>query len=57
MIELIALSLAAIIVVATDLVTTHLRKKARSLDERRSSVEDTTKANDGAIHEGRGTCH
>jgi hypothetical protein len=57
MIELVALSLAAVIVVAMDLVTTHLRKRVRSLNERKHSVEDTTQANDGAIHEGRSTSH
>ena len=55
MIELVALSLAAAIVVATDLVTTRLRRKARLSESQHRSVADTTPANDGAIPEGRNT--
>jgi hypothetical protein len=56
MTELVALSLAAAIFVAADLLITYLRKKAHWPDQRHSA-SDGSKAKDGPIHEGRNQSH
>ena len=56
MTEFVALSLAAAIVVAADLLITYLRKKAQ-LPDQSHSASDGGKAKDGLIHEGRNQSH
>ncbi len=48
MIEIGALLLAAALVVATDVLVTHLRQKARSLDEQEGDAEGRPEGRDAA---------
>jgi hypothetical protein len=52
MTEFVALSFAAAIIVAADLLITYSREKARLPDQTRTA-SDASEANDGPIHEGR----